>query len=151
MVFEHNFNQYPELTNTQLEEMQFESPHKQITEDFDAVVIKVHDGDTITLQTSFRDFTFPLRLLDIDAPEMNAGGEVARDWLIGRILGAAVKILIDPGNRVDKYGRLLGRVLHQGLDIGTEELNMGLAIPFSQRGERTFPVLGKMFSLKQWF
>jgi endonuclease YncB( thermonuclease family) len=148
---EHDFKTYPELTNKQMDELQFLSPHKQITEDFDATVVKVHDGDTITLLTDFRDFRFPLRLLDIDSPEMNAGGEVARDWLKGRILGENVRITINRNNRVDKYGRLLGKVLHAGLDIGEEELRLGLCTTFENRRETEFPKLDKMFSLKQWF
>ena len=146
----HDFVNYPELTKAQLEEMQFESPHKQITEDFDAVVVKVHDGDTVTLRTDFRDFDFPLRLLDIDAPEMNAGGEVARDWLKSRLLGEAVKIIIDIKNRVDKYGRLLGRVFHRGMDIGNEELVLGLATPFARRREGELPNLNEELSIKKW-
>jgi len=147
---EHDFKKNPELRNAQIEVMQFESPHKQITEDFTAFVVRVHDGDTITLRTDFRDFDFPLRFLDIDAPEMNAGGEVARDWLRGRILGEEVQIKIDRKNRVDKYGRLLGRVFHMGLDVGEEELQLGLAIPFSRREEGELPSLAKMFSVDKW-
>lgn len=148
---EHDFKKFPELTNKQLEELQFQSPHKQITEDFRATVVRVHDGDTITLRTGFRDFDFPLRFLDIDAPEMNMGGEVARDWLRNRILDEVVQILINFKNRVDKYGRLLGHVFHMGMDVGDEELRMGLAVPFDQRREAELPNLHKMFSIKQWF
>ena len=77
MVFVHDYKAFPELTNAQLQTMQFSSPHPQITEDFTAEVVKVHDADTIRLRTDFRDFDFPLRLLDIDAPELNEGGEEA--------------------------------------------------------------------------
>ena len=147
---EHDFVKYPELRKAQMEELQFQSPHKQIEEDFDAVVVKVHDGDTITLSASFRDFVFPLRLLDIDAPEMNEGGEEARDWLRNRILGQLVRIIIEINNRVDKYGRLLGRVFHRGLDVGEEELHLGLAVPFTSRTEGELPNLDKVFSIKQW-
>ena len=147
---EHDFKNYPELRKAQLEELQFQSPHKQITENFRATVVKVHDGDTITLEVDFRDFTFPLRLLDIDAPEMNAGGEEARDWLRQRILNQDVEIKINPKNRVDKYGRLLGYVFHGGLDVGEEELQRGLAVPFTQRREVELPDLNKELSIKQW-
>ncbi len=151
MVMEHDFINYPELTNKQIETMGFISPHKQIIDNFNATVVKVHDGDTITLRTEFRDFDFPLRFLDIDAPEMNAGGEVARDWLRNRILDEVVQILINFKNRVDKYGRLLGHVFHMGMDVGDEQLRRGLAVPFDQRGEAELPNLHKMFSIKQWF
>ena len=127
MIFEkHDFKKYPELTNKQLREAPFESPHQQITEDFFADVISVHDGDTIRLRTDFRDFTFPLRFLEIDAPELGEGGEEAGNWLRARLLGAKVQIIMDPINRVDKWGRLLGQVFHNGLDVGTEMLQRGL-------------------------
>lgn len=150
-MVEHDFVKYPELSNRDIEVLQFQSPHKQIVEDFMAEVIKVHDGDTITLKTDFRDFTFPLRFLGIDAPEMNAGGEVARDWLKNRILNAEVQVLIDRYNRVDKYGRLLGTVFFMGMDVGMEEIYLGLAKPFTQRYEGELPNLDKELNTKQWF
>ena len=104
MVFEHDYKRFPELTNTELQTMGFSSPHTQYTEDFVATVVRVHDGDTITLQTEDRDFDFPLRFLDIDSPEMSEGGEEARDWLRNRILGEKVDIIINKQRRVGKYG-----------------------------------------------
>lgn len=151
MVFEHDYKNFPELSNKQIQEFGFTSPHKQIIQDFNAKVFKVHDGDTITLRAGFRDFDFPLRFLGIDAPEMNAGGEVARDWLRNRILNKIVKIKIDRNNRVDKYGRLLGSVIADGMDVGEEELRQGLVIPFERRDEGKLPELHKIFRLEQWF
>lgn len=149
-MFEHDYDKYPELTNTELGVLQFTSPHEQITEDFDAEVVKVHDGDTIRLKTSFRDFDFPLRFLGIDAPEMNAGGKIAKDWLTTRLLNEAVHILINKQNRVGKYGRLLGKVMHRGMDVGDEELRLGLVTTFENRREGELPNVDKMFSMKQW-
>lgn len=141
---EHDYKNFPELSNTQIDEFGFESPHIQYTEDFDAVVVKVHDGDTITLRTEERDFDFPLRLLDIDAPEMNKGGEIAQEWLEGQILDEDVQIKIDKDNRVGKYGRLLGRVVSRGLDIGEAELRLGYATTFENRRGGQIPPLSKM-------
>lgn len=151
MAFEHDYKAFPELSNQQMEELQFTSPHKQITEDFEAVVVKVHDGDTITLRTNFRDFDFPLRLLDIDAPELSEGGEETREWLNNKILQKTVHILINPLNRVGKYGRLLGRVLYNGLNIGQEEIYLGLAVPFGMKKEGEPLPLSQLLSLSQWF
>lgn len=137
MVFEHDYIKFPELTNRQLGDFGLTSPHKQIVSDFRAEVVKVHDGDTITLRTDFRDFDFPLRLLDINALELSEGGEESRDWLEGQILHEVVEIRIDPQLRVGKYGRLLGKVEHGGLDVGEQMMNMGLAKPFDQRDEGT--------------
>ena len=150
MVFEHDYKEFPELTNTQINEFGLTSPHKQITEDFYADVVRVYDGDTITLKTDFRDFEFPLRLFGIDTPEMNAGGETARDWLRGQILGEEVEIKIDRKNRVGKYGRLLGRVISKGMDMGDAELRLGLATTFGMRREGQLPNINKELNIKQW-
>ena len=146
----HDYETYPELTRKQLEEFGFTSPHVQITEDFAALVVKVHDADTVTLRTTFRDFDFPLRLLDIDAKELNQGGEEAGDWVRGRLLNEKIHVNVDKLNRVDKYGRLLGHILHRGMDLGQELMNLGLAVPFGMRKESAFPNLNKELNIKQW-
>jgi len=147
----HDFVRFPELTNSQLEVLEFESPHKQITEDFKALVVKVTDGDTIRIRTTFRDFDFPLRFLDIDAKEIGDGGENARDWLHDQIFNKVVQIRMDKFNRVDKWGRLLGRVFNAGLDVGQQEIYLGLATDFTKRMDGKLPSTSKTFRLSQWF
>ena len=150
---EHDFKLYPELTNSEIADFGFMSPHEQIVEDFTAVVVKVHDGDTCTLSTTFRDFTFPLRFSSVDAPELNTGtpGEEARDFVAGLIEGETVEVKIDGNNRVDKYGRLLGDVVVAGLNVSGAELQFGFALPFERRLEGELPDLNKTFAVKQWF
>lgn len=146
----HDFVKYPELSNSQMQVYQFSSPHKQITEDFMAEVVKVHDGDTITVNCDFRDFSFPVRLLDIDAREMSEGGLEAREWLKERILGKEVSVLINPVMRVGKYGRLLGKVFCGGLDVGQEMLSLGLVKLFGSKSEGLVPDINKTFRLGLW-
>lgn len=144
-MFDHDYVTYPELTNTELEVLGFTSPHPQLTEDFYATVVKVHDGDTLTLQTAERDFDFPLRLLEINAPELNEqGGKESGDWLRGELEGEEVKIEITPKNRVDKYGRLLGSVIHRGLNMGEVSIALGKATPYDARNEGKIPVYEKL-------
>ena len=144
-MFEHDWDNYPELTNNQLEVLEFVSPHPQIKNDFRATVVRVIDGDTVVLAWKERDFVFPLRLLHIDAPELNEpnGHEVGL-WLEARILQREVDILIEQNNRVDKYGRLLGSILHNGINIGYEMLQLGLAVPFEERDASKLPDLNKL-------
>lgn len=151
MVEEHDFKKFPELTNNQIRN-HIISPHPQFIEDFEAKVTKVHDGDTIRLRTDNRDFDFKLRLLDIDAPELNTGepGIQAGNWLRDRILGEDVTIQMDPNNRVGKFGRLLGKVIHVGLDVGEEMLTMRLVTTFDARREGKLPDINKTFNTKQW-
>lgn len=130
----HDFVNFPELTNAQMNLYYFESPHKQIMDDFFCKVVKVVDGDTIRVKWEERDFDFPIRLLDIEAPEMNEPrGKFVRSWLEKKIEGEEVEIIVDPSNRVEKWGRLLGKVFHSGMDIGQEMMDMGLVIAWEAR------------------
>ena len=120
----HDFTKFPELTRNQMETLYFESPHKQIQEDFTAKVIKVIDGDTISLRWKERDFDFDLRFANINAPEMNEGsaGRDSKKWLEEQILNEEVDTIIDPLNTVEKFGRLLGEVVFGGRNMGEASL-----------------------------
>lgn len=148
MVVRHDYERFPELSNKQLEEFGFTSPHVQITEDFWGVVEKVTDGDTVTLLHPQRDFSFPFRLLDIDAPELSEGGEKAKSWLATRLTGQEVYVVINPRMRVGKYGRLLGKIIHRGLDVGDEMLAMGLVAEFGAKNEHLPQPLDKIYEVK---
>ena len=118
MAFTHDFKRFPELTNAQMGLYYFDSPHKQIGEDFFARVVGVHDGDTIRVKTDFRDFSFPIRFSNILAAELNEkGGKESQSWLESQILGEEVEIILHP-TRVEKWGRLLAQVRHKGFDMG---------------------------------
>lgn len=118
MAFTHDFKRFPELTNSQMGMFYFDSPHKQITEDFFCKVVKVTDGDTIRVKWDERDFTFPIRFSNILAAELNEeGGKESQSWLEKEILGEEVEIILHP-SRVEKWGRLLGEVRHKGFDMG---------------------------------
>ena len=139
----HDFEKFPELTNSQMALYYFDSPHQQILEDFDAKVIKVHDGDTITLRTEFRDFDFPLRFLNTDAPELKEGGEESRTWLTRRLLNKKVEILMDAKQRVGKFGRLLGTVMEGGFNVNDESIMAGMAQDFGKRKDGAIPDVNK--------
>jgi len=79
----HDFKRFPELTNRQMNLYYFESPHKQITQDFVAKVVKVTDGDTIRVKWEDRDFDFPIRFIDIAAPELDEIGGAKKPELVG--------------------------------------------------------------------
>ena len=136
---EHNFIRFPELTNSQLDELYFQSPHKQITEDFRAIVTKIIDGDTIKVKWPERDFEFPIRFLNTNAPEMNEGGGESKSWLEEQILGEKIDIKIDKKQRVGKWGRLLGIIYHGGLNINQLSINAGMATSFENRNEGEIP------------
>jgi len=132
----HDFKRFPELSNSQMIHYYFESPHRQITDNFMAKVVKVTDGDTIRVTCDFRDFDFPIRFLNTDAPEIIEGEEGAvesQKWLENLILNQEVEILIDPQNRVEKWGRLLGEVLFSGININKQSILENFAVRFEDR------------------
>ena len=145
----HDFVKFPELTNSQLQE-HIVSPFPQITEDIRVEVIKVIDGDTIKVRWDMRDFDFPVRFLDINAPEMSEGGGEARDYLKGVIEGEEVELQIDPNQRVGKYGRLLAKIISLGMDMGETMIRIGLATTFENRNEGEIPDLNKETRIEQW-
>lgn len=142
----HDFVNFPELSNRQMEIYYFQSPHKQIKEDFSARVVKVIDGDTIKLRTNFRDFDFDMRLDFINAPEMNEqGGSESKAWLENQILNKQVDILINPLNSVEKFGRLLGKVVSGGIDMGELSMDTGHARIFGRESEGAIPKMSEFF------
>ena len=130
MTLEHDFKKNPEIWNSQLTRLYHKSPHQQILRDFNAHVVKVTDGDSIRVTTTFRDFSFPIRLLTVAAPELKEGGETAQAWLEDRLFDQDIFIKVDFNQRVGKWGRLLGRVIHKGIDINEELKRRRLAVEF---------------------
>jgi len=139
----HDFVNFPELTDSQMQIYYFQSPHKQILESFHGECIRVIDGDTIMVRMSERNFDFPVRFNNINAPEMSEGGKPAKQWLKNRIEGQSIDVLVDPKNRVGKYGRLLGTPLHNGMSLGQEMIQLGLVNIFGKDKEGAVPDINK--------
>lgn len=129
----HNFKDFPELTNSQMQIYYFDSPHKQITEDFEGKVVKITDGDTIHVKWAEREKPVVIRFIDIAAPEMDErGGRESRAWLENMIMDEEVRVLIQPKLRVGKWGRIIGRIIHMGQDINKMSLEQGFSVPFQK-------------------
>ena len=95
---------------------------------YDATVLSVYDGDTITVEI---DLGFhvkiiqPLRLFDINAPEVTGidkpKGICSRDWLRCK-LPIGTKIIIETiKDAQEKYGRYLANIY-----LGDEFINESL-------------------------
>ena len=131
----HDFKAFPELTNAQMQIYYFQSPHKQITEDFSGLVTKVTDGDTIHVKWKERDKPIRVRFIDTAAPELKEkGGLEAQRWLANQIFGEYVQVLIEPKLRVGKWGRIIGRIMHLGMDINAMSMESGHAVEFQKEG-----------------
>ena len=103
-------------------------------------VIKVYDGDTITIASRLNNSTddtiyrFSVRLTGIDCAEIKSKTEFeknlaicARDALHGKIIDKFVDL---KNVSVEKYGRLLANVYCDGLFINDWMLQNGYAVPY---------------------
>ena len=146
----HDFKEFPELTNFQMQFYYFESPHKQMFETFDAIVVRVHDADTIIVRIPERDFDFPIRFSNSSARELKekperdtssqlcADGQTAQKWLEDLVLGERVTVTLTK-TRVEKWGRLLGKVMFKGIDLGETEVFHGMSVPWANRIDGKIP------------
>ncbi len=92
-------------------------------------VIKVSDGDTVTLLTDDK-VSHKIRLNDIDAPEKKqAFGNKSRDNLASYIAGEIVTVKY---KSKDKYGRILGTIYFENLDINLQQVKNGYAWVYKQ-------------------
>ncbi len=87
-------------------------------------VVGVHDGDTITCLDE-NNQQQKVRLAEIDAPEIGQDfGKVSRDAMAGMVFGKTVEV-VDEGK--DRYGRWIGHVYVNGMDVNRQMVATGNA------------------------
>ena len=106
----------------------------------DGIVVKVYDGDTITIVSKLPYDTSPLyrfsiRIRNIDCPEIRGScddekqcAKIAKQRVSDLILNKKVE-LINVGT--EKYGRVLADVIIDGRDIGRLLIDERLALEYS--------------------
>src|SRR5262249_34773645 len=95
---------------------------------FQAKVVKIADGDTITVLLDKTQHK--IRLEAIDTPEKGqAYGTKARQALAGKIFGQTVRV---DWKKRDRYGRIIGRVYVSDRDISLEMVREGWAWHFKR-------------------
>ena len=96
--------------------------------DFAGRVVKVTDGDTLTVLVNRKQIR--VRLDGIDAPEQGqAFGKRSRQSL-SDMCAAKIAVIMDRGK--DQYGRTIGRVSCAGADANSEQLRRGMAWVFTR-------------------
>ncbi len=96
-------------------------------------VVKVADGDTITVLDAGKT-QHKVRLNAIDAPEKaQAHGEESRRHLAGFVAGRDVTV---EWESKDRYGRILGTVWHDGMEVNLQMVEDGYAWHY-KRYDRT--------------
>lgn len=87
-------------------------------------VVGVIDGDTITVLDS-TNTEHKIRLIGIDAPEKKQPfGKSSKKMLSNWVFGKTVNVDWD---KRDRYGRLVGKVIIDGIDVNLEQVKDGLA------------------------
>jgi endonuclease YncB( thermonuclease family) len=87
-------------------------------------VVAIADGDTITILDS-ANTQHRIRLEGIDAPESHqAFGEQSKLGLSEMIFGKDVNVNYQ---KIDQYGRLVGKIILDGKDINLEQVKAGMA------------------------
>lgn len=107
--------------------------------DYQALVLDVHDGDTITVDVDlgFRiHHQMELRFLGINAPELKTPeGVAARDYLLTKVKpGDTVRIVTvatpSKDDKREKYGRYLATIYVGDLDVNEDMVKSGHAVRF---------------------
>ena len=96
--------------------------------DFTGRVVKVGDGDTLTVLVNKKQFK--VRLDGIDAPESGQAFGKRSQQSLANICAAKQARVEDRGK--DHYGRTIGRVSCAGVDANGEQLRRGMAWVFTR-------------------
>ena len=92
-------------------------------------VVGVADGDTITVLDA-TNTQYKIRLQGIDAPEKaQAFGQKSKQSLHQLVHSKQVTIEFQ---KKDKYGRTVGKVLLNGLDVCLEQIKLGMSWHYKQ-------------------
>ncbi|TAH13907.1 MAG: thermonuclease family protein [Curvibacter sp.] len=92
-------------------------------------VVGVTDGDTVTVLDDAKR-QHKIRLSGIDAPEKNqAFGQRSKESLSDLVFAKTVDVETD---KVDRYGRRVGKIWVNGIDANLEQITRGMAWHYKQ-------------------
>lgn len=92
-------------------------------------VVAIADGDTLTVLDANR-VQHKIRLAGIDAPERKQPfGQRSRQMLADLVFRAHVEVIAE---KKDRYGRTIGKVIHQGRDVNLVLVSEGMAWHYKQ-------------------
>lgn len=102
-----------------------------VNADYQGIVTKIIDGDTVYIKSN--DSMHKVRFLDIDAPEHDQPyGYTSKNNLNNLIFQKLVSVKT---NKQDRYGRDLGYIFYNGLNINEEQVKDGLAWAYRYHGK----------------
>lgn len=109
-------------------------------------VIKVYDGDTITIASKIPNdeilYRFQVRLSDIDCPEIKTSNNIekkyaedARTFLRRLVLNKHVRLT---NVRLEKYGRLIANVYCGDIHVNDVMIKQNFAVKYDGKKKTTF-------------
>src|SRR5438876_6563003 len=106
-------------------------------------VVRIADGDTITVLDS-TNTQHRIRLQGIDAPESHqAFGTQSKKNLSDMIFDKDVTVVYD---KMDQYGRLVGKILLEGRDINLEQVKAGMAWHYKEYEREQTPADRELYA-----
>lgn len=113
---------YPKTNYKSIEQNKFNLEY------INAKVLKVYDGDTITIE--YKNKKVKIRLYGIDAPELKQfHGKISRDYLKNIINGNNVNIKV---YSTDRYGRKVGEVFINDYNLNKIMVSEGMAFVYDK-------------------
>lgn len=100
-----------------------ENTAQSLTSPYDAKVIAVSDGDTITVRAG--NETIRIRLAQIDAPESGQPWGQKSKQALGRMVGGKT-VTVTPHD-IDRYGRTIADITIDGRDVNQAMVREGAA------------------------
>jgi endonuclease YncB( thermonuclease family) len=92
-------------------------------------MVGISDGDTVTVLTT-ENRQFRIRLSGIDAPEKKQPfGAHAKETLVRQLFGQPVVV---EWSKTDRYGRIVGKIEVDGVDVNLEQIREGSAGVYTQ-------------------
>jgi endonuclease YncB( thermonuclease family) len=104
-------------------------PLAAMAESFDGRVVSIADGDTLTVLTAANE-QVRVRLAQIDAPESKQDfGTRSKQSLSEMVFGKTVTVDVET---TDRYGRKVGTIWYDAIDINLEQVRRGMAWVYVQ-------------------
>lgn len=109
---------------------------------YEAQILRVSDGDTIVISAPYLPAPLKpqlsVRIFGVDTPEKGNRAQCSREAQLGEMATQFTKRMISQGRQFhvtlygwDKFGgRVLGTFIIDGVDLRTELIRNGLAIPY---------------------
>lgn len=104
--------------------------------DFVGRVVKVSDGDTLTVLV--QNTQVKVRLDSIDAPELKQDFGRRSQESLTQICATRNAHVVERGT--DKYGRVLGWITCDGVDANSEQVRRGMAWVYDRYAPRNSPL-----------